>query len=47
MGPRVPAGSIKGKTEVNDIFLVVDVSTSMLATDFLPNRLEVAKKKDS
>ena len=31
--------------EVNDIFFVVDVSRSMLANDFKPNRLEVAKKK--
>jgi Ca-activated chloride channel family protein len=31
--------------EVNDIFLVVDVSRSMLADDLKPNRLEVAKEK--
>ena len=45
MGPREPTGSIQGKSEVNDIFLVLDVSRSMLATDFHPNRLEVAKNK--
>ena len=45
MGPREPTGNIQEKSEVNDIFLVVDVSRSMLATDFAPNRLEVAKKK--
>ena len=45
MGPREPTGSIQGKSEVNDIFLVLDVSRSMLATDFRPNRLEVAKNK--
>ena len=45
MGPREPIGSIEGKSEVNDIFLVIDVSRSMLATDFRPNRLEVAKKR--
>ena len=45
MGPREPKGSIEGKIEVNDILLVMDVSRSMLATDFRPNRLEVAKRK--
>lgn len=45
MGPREPAGFIKGKTEANDIFLVVDTSASMLAQDFQPNRLAVAKNK--
>ena len=30
--------------EVRDIYFVVDVSRSMLADDFSPNRLEVAKK---
>ena len=31
------------KKDVRDIFFVVDVSRSMLAVDFTPNRLEVAK----
>jgi Ca-activated chloride channel family protein len=44
-GPRKPLGFAKNKTEVNDIFFVVDVSRSMLANDFKPNRLEVAKNK--
>ncbi|GEM_PF-446188 len=43
--PRVPQGFAKNKIEVNDIFFVVDVSRSMLADDFKPNRLEVAKEK--
>ncbi|PIK14464.1 VWA domain-containing protein [Halobacteriovorax sp. JY17] len=43
--PRVPQGFAKNKIEVNDIFFVVDVSRSMLADDFKPNRLEVAKDK--
>lgn len=33
----------KSKLNVRDIFFVVDVSRSMLAVDFTPNRLEVAK----
>lgn len=45
MGPRIPHSYTKSKIEVNDIFLVVDVSRSMLADDFKPNRLEVAKNK--
>ncbi len=43
--PRIPQGFAKNKIEVNDIFFVVDVSRSMLADDFKPNRLEVAKDK--
>jgi Ca-activated chloride channel family protein len=43
--PRIPMGLAKNKIEVNDIFFVVDVSRSMLAEDFKPNRLEVAKEK--
>jgi len=43
--PRIPAGVSKDKIEVRDIFFVVDVSASMLADDFKPNRLEVAKEK--
>ena len=44
-GPREPAGYEKSSVEVNDIFILVDVSRSMLAEDFHPNRLEVAKQK--
>lgn len=43
--PRKPAGFAKNDAELNDIFFVVDVSRSMLAEDFKPNRLEVAKRK--
>lgn len=43
--PRVPLSYAPNNIEVNDIFFVVDVSRSMLATDFKPNRLEVAKQK--
>lgn len=45
--PRVPLSYAPNEVEVNDIFFVVDVSRSMLATDFKPNRLEVAKQKIS
>jgi len=43
--PRRSIGYAKNDIEVNDIFLVVDVSLSMLAEDFKPNRLVVAKNK--
>ncbi len=43
--PRMPLGTAKNNIEVNDIFFVVDVSRSMLAEDFKPNRLEAAKLK--
>ena len=43
--PRVATGTIKNNIDVNDIFFVVDVSASMSATDFSPNRLEAAKKE--
>jgi Ca-activated chloride channel family protein len=43
--PRTPMGFAKNEIKVNDIFIVVDVSRSMLAEDFAPNRLESAKKK--
>lgn len=45
MGPRTPASYSEGSTEVLDIYLVVDVSRSMLADDIRPNRLEAAKEK--
>ncbi|TDJ08271.1 MAG: VWA domain-containing protein [Deltaproteobacteria bacterium] len=44
-GPRRPLGFVKSDIEVNDILFVVDVSRSMLANDFKPNRLEAAKRK--
>ncbi len=44
-GPRKPLKFMPSDIEVNDIFLVVDVSRSMLADDLKPNRLEVAKQK--
>ena len=43
--PRRPLGYADNKIEVNDIFFVVDISRSMEAFDFKPNRLEAAKKK--
>lgn len=43
--PRKPIGLSNNKIKVNDIFFVVDVSRSMLAEDFRPNRLEAAKQK--
>lgn len=43
--PRKPLNYAPNDVEVNDIFFVIDVSRSMLATDFKPNRLEVAKQK--
>ena len=43
--PRRPIGKTKSDVEVRDIFFVIDVSTSMLANDFYPNRLEAAKRK--
>lgn len=43
-GPRIPKDFTDSTVKVNDIFFVVDVSRSMLAEDFKPNRLEVAKK---
>lgn len=43
--PRKPMGLTDNNIEVNDILFVVDVSRSMLAEDFVPNRLEAAKVK--
>ncbi len=43
--PRVPLGHAKNTIKVNDIFIVVDVSRSMLAEDFRPNRLVAAREK--
>jgi Ca-activated chloride channel family protein len=43
--PRKPIGFAKNKIDVNDVFFVVDVSDSMRADDFKPNRLEAAKAK--
>ncbi|MBI2521570.1 MAG: VWA domain-containing protein [Bdellovibrio sp.] len=43
--PRIPLGKSESRIEVNDIFMVMDCSRSMLADDFRPNRFEVAKKK--
>ena len=43
MGPRTPIGRSKATQKINDIYFVVDVSRSMLAVDFQPNRLEAAK----
>lgn len=44
-GPRRPMGLDKNTIEVNDIFIVLDLSRSMLAEDLKPNRFEAAKKK--
>lgn len=44
-GPRKALKFSPANIKVNDIFLVVDVSRSMLAEDLRPNRLEVAKRK--
>ncbi|MCY4643654.1 MAG: VWA domain-containing protein [Bacteriovoracales bacterium] len=46
-GPRIPLDFIKNKLKANDLYFVVDVSRSMLAEDFKPNRIEVAKEKIS
>ena len=45
MNPKLKKKSIIKKELVNDIIFVLDVSRSMLAIDFQPNRLSVAKKK--
>lgn len=43
MGPKESIGYDSNKIEIADIYLVFDVSRSMLAEDFQPNRLEAAK----
>ena len=43
--PRKPLGHAEAEKELNDIYFVVDVSRSMLASDFPPNRLEAAKDR--
>lgn len=43
MVPRLPMGVGKNTIEVNDVFVVMDLSRSMLAEDFKPNRFEAAK----
>ena len=42
--PRIIQSLQEKSIEVVDIVLVIDISSSMLATDFKPNRLEVVKK---
>lgn len=44
-GPRIPIGMDKNKIEVNDVFIVLDLSRSMLAEDLKPNRFVAAKQK--
>ena len=44
MGPRKAKGFESDSIEANDLYLVFDVSRSMLAEDFEPNRLEAAKR---
>lgn len=43
--PRLPLGLSQQTINAKDIFLVVDVSRSMAAEDFQPNRLEVAREE--
>ena len=42
--PRLIESLLEKNIEIVDIVLVIDISSSMLATDFQPNRLEVVKK---
>lgn len=44
-GPRRPMGMDKNTIDVNDIFIVLDLSRSMMAEDLKPNRVEAAKQK--
>ena len=43
-GPRIPQDFANRRVKINDLYFVVDVSRSMLAEDFKPNRIEVAKQ---
>ena len=45
MNPKINKTTLIKKEKVNDIIFVLDVSRSMLAIDFKPNRLSVAKKR--
>jgi Ca-activated chloride channel family protein len=42
--PQVVENLQKKNIDIVDIILVIDISSSMLATDFKPNRLEVVKE---
>lgn len=42
--PQIGSGVEKGKRKGIDIMLCIDVSNSMLAQDYAPNRLEAAKR---
>ena len=42
--PQVVQDLQEKNIDIVDIVLVIDISSSMLATDFKPNRLEVVKK---
>jgi Ca-activated chloride channel family protein len=44
-GPRRPMGMDKNTIDVNDIFIVLDLSRSMMAEDLKPNRVEAAKQR--
>lgn len=44
-GPRKPLGNQEDKINVKDIYIVLDLSRSMLAEDMAPNRFESAKKQ--
>lgn len=44
-GPRRPMGMDKNTIDVNDVFIVLDLSRSMMAEDLRPNRFEAAKQK--
>jgi Ca-activated chloride channel family protein len=45
--PVFEKGEIKTKSKSIDLMVALDISKSMLATDFYPNRLEFAKKEFS